>query len=306
MSYLKGIRWFLLTIFMSGAIYADVIVENQSIPGSEIQSIIVSPTSGDIFITTTTGYVVTPGDTEPPPNVAAITTFSASPTVITVGQSTTITWASTNTNTCKAIGGAVGWAADPVALTGSKSLVISTAGTYQFTLECVGDSGTVAKPVSVTANVPNPNTNNCDTPSLNGTTVEWATFWNNVPFPDPLYANEYTEIPRNGYLAIEFNTANYVDTGLLTTIETTTTNGRRLGSISQCPGDFDVANECKHIWGTGGEIFWSTAGYSKACILEPNTTYYFNVTFTDGVDPASTECTSSSCITNMRAYNPSG
>ena len=306
MSFLKGIKWLLVAITMSGSIFADVIIDNQRIPGTEIQAITVGPTTGDIFITTTTGYVVTPGDTEPPPSVAAITTFFASPTIITIDQSTTITWASQNTNTCKAIGGAADWAAASVALTGSKSLVISTAGTYQFTLECVGDSGTVTKSATVTANVPTPKTNNCDAPSLSGTTVQWATFWNNVPFPDPLYANEFTDIPRNGYLAIEFNTANYVDTGLLTTIETTVSNGRRLGSISQCPGDFDVADECKHIWGVGGEIFWSTEGYSKACILEPNTTYYFNVTFTDGVDPASSECTSSSCITKLRSYNPSG
>jgi len=306
MSFLKGIRWLLVAITMSGTIFADVIIDNQRIPGTEIQAITVGPTSGDVFITTTTGYVVTPGGTEPPPSVATITRFFASPTVITAGQSTTITWESLNTSTCKATGGAPGWAAASVALTGSKSIVISDAGTYAFSLECVGDSGTDLEVISVTANAPAPNTNNCDAPSLSGTTVQWAAFWNNIPFPDPLYANEFTDIPRNGYLAIEFNTANYVDTGLLTTIETTTTNGRRLGSISQCPGDFDVADECKHFWGTGGEIFWSTEGYSKACILEPNTTYYFNVTFTDGVDPASSGCTSSACITKMRAYNPSG
>ena len=132
-----------------------------------------------------------------------------------------------------------------------------------------------------------PDPQNCLPQSLSGTVVEWATFWDDIPFPNPSFSDEFTHIPRNGYLAIEFNTANYLDTGLLLTIETTATSGRRLGSISQCPGDFDVADKCRHVWGVGGEIYWSTNGYSKACILDPNTTYYFNVTFTDGVDPAS-------------------
>jgi len=153
-------------------------------------------------------------------------------------------------------------------------------------------------------NTPPVPTGNCDAPSLGGVTVDWSAFWDGAAFPDPVFKDIFTSIPRNGYLAIEFNAANYVDTGLLTTIESTATSGRRLGAISQCPGDFDVTDKCRHIWGVGGEIFWSTQGYSKACILEPNTTYYFNVTFTDGVDPASSECVNANCITKIRAKNP--
>lgn len=143
----------------------------------------------------------------------------------------------------------------------------------------------------------------CSGTALTGVTVNWKDYWG-VAFPNPVSSQEFTNVPRNGYLAIKFNTANYVDTGLISTIESIETSGRRLGSISTCPGDFNVADKCKRVWGTGGDIFWSTKGYSKACILEPNTTYYFNLTFTDGSDPASTECHSARCITKIRAYNP--
>ena len=144
----------------------------------------------------------------------------------------------------------------------------------------------------------------CGNDVLPGVLVSWKDFWG-VAFPDPISMQTFTDIPRNGYLAIEFNTGSVPDTGLLSTIESVDTSGRRLGSISTCPGDFDVADDrCLHVWGTGGEIYWSTQGYYRACVLEPNTTYYFNITFTDGYDPDSSECLSTKCITKLRTYNP--
>jgi len=304
MKYLKGLNWFLVAITFSGTVVADVVIDNQSIPGTEIQSITISPTSGNIFVTTKAGYVVTPSDVgTTPTNVVAITNFVASPSTILEEQSTSISWNTQYANTCTAVGGTGGWASASVALSGTKSITIATAGSYVFTLECTGESGTVQSQLSVNVNEPTSVPDNCDPSPLGGITTEWATFWNGVSFPGPIYANEYTEIPRNGYVAIQFNTADYLDTGLLTTIETTATSGRRLGAISQCPGDFDVPDLCKKIWGVGGEIWWSTTGYSKACKLEPNTNYYFNVTFTDGVDPSSSECMNTKCITQIRAKN---
>ena len=304
MKYLKGLNWFLVAITFSGTVVADLVIDNQVIPGTDIQAITITPTGGDIYITTKTGYVVTPGDVEPPPpGDVAITSLVASPSGILEGQSTLISWQSQNADTCSAVGGTGGWASASVALSGSKTITIATAGSYVFTLECTGNSVTVQRNVNVNVNVPTPVPDNCPAPTLNGVTTEWATFWNDVPFPGPIYANEYTDIPRNGYVAIQFNTGDVVDTGLVTTIETTATSGRRLGAISLCPGDFDVPDLCTRVWGTGGDIYWSTEGYSKACTLQPNTTYYFNVTFTDGVDPLSTECLSTNCVTQIRAKN---
>ena len=309
MKYLKGVKWFLVAITFSTTVAAaNLVIDNQSIPGSDIQSITISPSTGDIFVSTTSSYTVTRGDAEPaPPGEVAITSFSATPTVIDEGQSTQINWATENATTCVATGGAGSWPTTSASLTGSKGIVITAAGNYTFVLSCTGDSGTVQAQASVTVNQPvaTPGSS-CSTPPLTGRIVDWSTFWNGTAFPNPIYNNEYPEIPRRGYLALEFNTANFMDTGQMLTIETTTSSGRRLGSISQCPGDFDVADECRQIWGVGGAILWSTEGYSNSCTLLPNTTYYFNVTFTDGVDPASTDCNDDKCVTKVRVYNPSG
>ena len=108
---------------------------------------------------------------------------------------------------------------------------------------------------------------------------------------------------RYGYKAIKFNTGNVVDHGKLVTIETTTTDGVRLGAISQCPGDFDVPAECQHVWGIGGNITWATDGYSGGCQLEPNTDYYFNLTYTNGFDNSQSSCHSAPCVTKVQHVN---
>ena len=210
MNYLKGLNWFLVAITFSGTVAADLIIDNQSIPGTEIQSITISPTSGSIFVTTKTGYVVTPSDVEPTPtNVVAINSFAASPSTILEGQATSISWNTQNANTCTALGGTGGWASASVVLSGSQSITIATAGSYVFTLECTGDSGTVQRQVGVTVNEPVTVPDNCNAPTLSGVTTEWSAFWNNVAFPGPIYANEYTDIPRRGYVAIQFNSGDF-------------------------------------------------------------------------------------------------
>ena len=171
--------------------------------------------------------------------------------------------------------------------------------------ECVDDPVTPITPPVDPPVVPiDPIPSHCGTSLLNGEIVEWSSVFNGIQFPNPISLQQFVTIPRKGYLAVKFNTKNFNDTGTIATIESTSSNGRRLGSISECPGDFDVAYKCRKYWGTGGDIFWSTEGYSKACILDPNTTYYFNVTFTNGVNPTSTECTSNLCITKLKIYNP--
>ena len=130
----------------------------------------------------------------------------------------------------------------------------------------------------------------------------WEEFWQ-VKFPGPINDSKHLTIAIEGFHAFEFNTANIVDDGKLTTIETTFTDGLRLGSISKCPGDFDVPAECQHTWGISGGIRWATNNRSGACQLEPETTYYFNLTFTDGVTAGSTTCNKIPCITNVQYRN---
>lgn len=308
MRRLKGIRWFFVALLITGSASADVIIDNSVILGADIDLIVVGPVSGDIFITTKAGnYTVTPGDAEPPaPDAVAITSFVASPSSILVGETTEISWKTQNATECAASGGVNGWASTSVALNGSESFRIDTAQSYRFTLTCKGPSGPVEKPLTVVVEDPAPApapTTNCPTPSLAGTKVKWDAFWNDA-FPNPVYSNVNVDIPRRGYYAIEFNTSDAVDTGQLVSVELTTTSGVRIGSISECPGDFDVSTECKYTWGVGGGIIWSTNNYPRSCALKPDTTYYFNITYTDGVSSSTSQCLGDKCVTRLRAINP--
>ena len=374
----------LLALFGSTA-HADVVIDNQSIPSAEIDAISISPTTGNIFVSTFDGYTITPvvvgsgvaissftvsqgtvveggsvtlswntqnaiscsasggtdgwdgstvtlpsgtksvtattagvytftltcngsdaGDTTSSqtiltvtqPGGVAITSFAASPATIAEGDSTLLSWNTENAVSCTPSGGAGGWSALSIGLpTATTTITIATAGTYTFTLTCQDSSGGQA--VATTSVVVDVEPDACPTPALSGTTTTWASFWLQQ-FPDPRYDNRYATINRTGYLAIEFNTGDVVANGKLFTVETTVTDGVRLGAISECPGDFDVAPECDSVWGIGGGLGWATDGYVGACQLQPNTTYYFNVTYTDGVSGATTSCNSSPCITTIQ------
>jgi len=373
---------------MGSTANADIIIDNQSIPASDISSISISPSSGNMFVTTIPGYIVstavivgdnvainsftvspgsilaggsaslswstanaasctasggvgdwagtaitlpsgsksittsTLGDHEftltcsgdnsgdtvtknvlltvTAANAVAITSFSASPSTIDEGDTTTLSWTTQNATSCAASGGAGGWSGSSISIpNGSTSVTVSTAGTYSFTLDCFDSSG--GQDSVTTVVTANPVGDGCAAPALTGTDITWKSFWL-VDFPKPGYDNRYATVPRYGYLALEFNTGNIVANGKLFTVETTQTDGVRLGAISQCPGDFDVQPECDYVWGIGGGLSWATNGTS-GCQLAPNTTYYFNLTYTDGVDPATTTCDSYPCITTIQNYS---
>jgi endoglucanase len=76
-------------------------------------------------------------------------TIAASPSSLTVGQSATLTWSSTNATTCTGSGAWSG--ARPTA--GSQTVTVSTAGTFTYGLACSGSGGaaTGAATLTVTA-----------------------------------------------------------------------------------------------------------------------------------------------------------
>lgn len=382
---LKGFMAVCLLALLGSPAYADVIIDNQSIPSAAIDAISISPASGHIFVSTFDGYTVTPvvvgngvtissftvsqgtvdeggsvtlswntqnaiscsasggmdgwdgstvtipsgtrsvaastagvytftltcngsetGDTTSSqvvltvtqPGGVAITSFVASPANIYEDESTLLSWTTENAVSCTPSGGAGGWSALSIGLpSATTTITISTADTYTFTLTCQDSSGGQA--VATTSVVVDVEPDACPTPSLSGVTTTWASFWLQQ-FPDPRYDNRYATINRTGYLAIEFNTGNAIGNGKILTVETTVTDGVRFGAISECPGVFDVEPECDYYWGIGGGLAWATDGYAGACQLEPNTTYYFNVTYTDGEDGSTTTCSSSPCITTLQ------
>lgn len=112
-------------------------------------------------LTTNTGYTLTctgPGGSHgqsvdvsvtaapPPPTV----TFTASPTAIASGATTTLSWSATNASSCAASGG---WSG--MQLTSGSATTAALGSTTSFTLNCTGPGGSHAVTVTVTV-VPAP------------------------------------------------------------------------------------------------------------------------------------------------------
>ena len=187
---------------------------------------------------------------ESPPILVSITSFTATPDMIDEGGITTLSWSVVNAESCEATGGTVGWPETEITLpSGSKDITIGTNGTYIFYLECQGgdsDQQTSSETVAV-GDIPQ----FCDTVTLSGIIVDWGSFWT-ASFPGPVYENVSNIIvAQKGYLAIEFNTADFIDDGKISLLENPTTPGIRTGAFSECPGDFNVSAECQYSWGLG-------------------------------------------------------
>ncbi|MFO1465465.1 MAG: choice-of-anchor D domain-containing protein [Steroidobacteraceae bacterium] len=82
-------------------------------------------------------------------------TLSVSPASVTVGQSVTLTWTSTDAGSCSANGGTNGdgWAGDRP-LSGSASVKVSQSGTINYGLTCIAGSQSASASQRVQANDP--------------------------------------------------------------------------------------------------------------------------------------------------------
>jgi uncharacterized cupredoxin-like copper-binding protein len=86
------------------------------------------------------------------PTSLPVITFTAQPTLIQPGQSTTLTWNAANATACVASGGtaSVSWSgSQPLTSAGMTLGPIDTAGTYSLTLTCAGAGGSAAKDVVI-------------------------------------------------------------------------------------------------------------------------------------------------------------
>lgn len=89
------------------------------------------------------------------PVPVSIDSFTSSSGSVEAGQQVTLSWTVSNATSCTAFGGTGGWAGstiDPAG--GSAGIVIGTAGSYTFTLQCEGGGATDTKNVVVTASDP--------------------------------------------------------------------------------------------------------------------------------------------------------
>jgi len=310
MRNLNGLKLIGMLVLASSLANADLILDGGAvIDTNDINAMSIDPANGDIYIDTfSQDYTVTTSGTTPPPDGSVvINSFTVSPTSILEGDVVIMSWSSTDATACTgtATGNLGGWDGSAVARSfNGQRVVIDTAGTYTFTLSCTGTNGPVSRSRSVLVSEPTtqpPTT--CDAAPLQGGITQWRDFWS-IDFPGPTYDNERLAITRGGYWALEFDTGDIQDHGGIISVANTSTNGVRLGAISACPGDFDVAPECTHSWGSSGGIGWATDGHPGYCQLEPGTTYYMNFTFTDGFDQSTDRCLSSDrCIATLQHIN---
>jgi len=88
----------------------------------------------------------------PPPPPVPTVTISASPTTVTAGQPTTLTWASTHATSCAASAtpSESDWTGS-VTTSGSQNVTPAAAGTISYSLQCTGAGGNASQAASVTA-----------------------------------------------------------------------------------------------------------------------------------------------------------
>jgi hypothetical protein len=136
-------------------------------------SLTITPASTTTYSLTCAGATGTTPATQsvsitvnPPP--APTLKFTVNPTVIVSGNSSTLTWLSTNATACTASGG---WTGSEL-LTGS--LIVSPTTNTTYSLTCVGAKGTtpVSNSVSLTVNQP--------PPVVNTANLSWTVPTNNT------------------------------------------------------------------------------------------------------------------------------
>lgn len=99
-----------------------------------------------------TAVLMTAGPATPPP--AFSQNFTANPSSVPLNGTSVLTWATTNAVSCVGTGGnpADTWDGSTQPPNGTfTTQPFATAGVYQYTLTCSGDSGTVAQTVNITA-----------------------------------------------------------------------------------------------------------------------------------------------------------
>ncbi|MGI9289779.1 MAG: hypothetical protein ACR2QG_00720, partial [Gammaproteobacteria bacterium] len=251
---------------------ADVIIDGQNILEADISEISIDPISGDVTVVAGGLYTVTRDGGGGGGPTVSMGPLVASDTSILEGESVTISWTTTDADSCSPSNGGGGWTGQSIALPdgSSDALTLATAGSYTFTLTCSNDTpSTTARSVTVQvdedAPPPEP-TGDCPAeyvPPLSGNTVTWATFFGTT-WPNPAYAQVLTSVRTAGYLAIAFATGSIVEDGGITTIRHTSTYGNRFGAISKCAGDFSEHlpnnddNFCTRNWYIGGSLKWNS------------------------------------------------
>ncbi len=88
------------------------------------------------------------------PNNPVIVSIGASPTSLTLGESTTLTWSSSNATGCQASGDTTGAWSGTVALSGTRLVTPSAVGTHTYSLTCNGAANSASIVVAAATPMP--------------------------------------------------------------------------------------------------------------------------------------------------------
>lgn len=251
-------------------------------------------------------------------NPPVITTFNVTPTLIDPGETVTFNWTIAGTSpTCSATGGTAAWQGTTITIpTGQNQLTLQGGGTFSIT--CTNSAGSDTETRTVTQNntgFPPPpafcndagrqppdsverQTTFSYFPPLSGTTISAQSFEDVFgPFPGSSSANLTRDVivPQNRYIAMPFRTSTSTGTILdLSWFGNARVANNSTITISQCPGDFNVAtlpNRCFAESGTeGGSLLGIVGSSVTACDMNADTVYYLNVISAESATPTVNQC----------------
>jgi hypothetical protein len=269
------------------------------VDGNQVQeSIDFSVTSGVLTISTASGNMTLGpadggGPVDPPePGVLSIDSFTVNgqqSVTVNINQVFTVAWATTDAVSCVTGGGNRNWRETSIGTGGSVNASLDQFREWSLRITCADAAGnevTETRTVIVSADTdPGTNTDTCqktvaERPLFNGQSraVNWFSELGSV-FPGPTVNNNTaTRIPRNGYSAIEFNTGSEPAAGGFS-LSSSSSVFFPLLAISPCEGDFDVPDSCRNYISVSQSFAFSTEVVPGRCKLEPNTTYYLNLTY---------------------------
>ena len=324
---LKGIKTLAVAslVFTTGALAVDIQVDDGTVLLAEdIQEIMIDANADLVKITTTAGdWNLVQDDPDPgtPTPQVSLTVNGGSSATVDEGTTVSLAWTISDAVSCTTENGNTQWDSLGVTLTGggdtgSQTNTVDFVGSRSYTLRCVNGANTTTRSVSVTGesiDPPDP-VGMCPEDfdaSLSGDDYEWADVFSTI-WPRPTYSQKTLTIRRGGYLSIAFDTgSNEGWRGSYKSITSISTAGRRLLSISACPGDFSEylpendVTDCTEDQYNGGAVAWTTeaAGRSGFCKLETDSTYFLNMTFVEGGETGGNDrCSGDSCRTVLQVY----
>tara|TARA_B100001248_G_scaffold92763_1_gene68833 strand:+ start:91 stop:3018 length:2928 start_codon:yes stop_codon:yes gene_type:complete len=133
---------------------------------------------------------------------APLISFSADPTAVLLGNSSTLTWSSSNTTSCTGSGA---WSGSK-SLSGNQEVTIGTPGVNTFTLSCSGNGGTSSKSVDVEGY------RLFKGKSVDGY-IRGADIWIDTDNNFEKNENRFTSSDNNGEFEIRFETGNLLSLG---------------------------------------------------------------------------------------------